>query len=159
MIDTPFITRTDPQITALIPLCVGRAEIQQHMGPGMAELIATLKAQSITPAGPLFVRHLRITAELFDLQISIPVTAPIAAEGRVEPGLLPATTVARTIYRGPYEGLATAWIALRSWALAQGHTLGTDLWEIYLTGPNTSSNPEDWRTELNLPLVAWTVGG
>jgi effector-binding domain-containing protein len=153
MIDTPFITRTDAQITAVIALRIPRDQIREHMGPGIAELMTTLKAQGITPAGPWFSHHLCMEPDWFDFEISVPVTAPIAPQGRVKPGLLPATTVARTIYRGPYEGLGAAWGHFRTWAIAQGHTLGPDLWEIYLTGPDISPDPEDWRTEFNLPLV------
>lgn len=43
---------------------------------------------------------------IFDFEISVPVTSPVAAAGRVKPGQLPATKVARTIYHGPYEGAA-----------------------------------------------------
>jgi len=66
---------------------------------------------------------------------------------------LPATTVARTVFQGPYEGLGAAWGEFDAWIVANGHTPGPDLWECYVAGPESSSDPASWRTELNRPLV------
>lgn len=76
----------------------------------------------------------------------------MAETGRVRCGSLPAATLARATYRGGYEGLSAAWGELRQWTEANGHTRGVDLWEVYASGPETSSNAAEWRTELNQPL-------
>ena len=90
----------------------------------------------------------------FDFEIGVPVTAPVAASGRVKAGHLPATTVARTIYHGPYEGLGGAWGEFDAWIAANGHTPRPDLWECYVVGPEASPDPANWRTQLNRPLSA-----
>ena len=72
---------------------------------GGDRLMAAVAAQGIVPAGPWFTHHLRMDPATFDFEICVPVTAPVAASGRVKAGHLPATTVARTAYHGPYEGL------------------------------------------------------
>ena len=51
MIDTPHITQTTAQVTAIIPLTIPRSEIQNVMGPGIAELMATVADQGIAVAG------------------------------------------------------------------------------------------------------------
>ena len=89
----------------------------------------------------------------FDFEISVPVAAPVAAAGRVKPGRLPATTVARTVYRGPYEGLGAAWAEFSAWITASGRTPAPQLWECYVAGPESSPDPSAWRTELNRPLL------
>jgi effector-binding domain-containing protein len=61
--------------------------------------------------------------------------------------------VARVVYRGPYEGLGAAWGEFDAWIAANGHKPGTDLWECYVAGPESSPDPAAWRTELNRPLV------
>jgi effector-binding domain-containing protein len=61
--------------------------------------------------------------------------------------------VARTVYRGPYEGLGTAWGEFNAWIAANGHTPAPDLWECYVAGPESSPDPATWRTELNRPLI------
>jgi effector-binding domain-containing protein len=148
MLDTPQITQTAAQVTAVIRLTIPREAIRSVMGPGIGELMATVAAQGIGPA-----YHLRMDPNTFDFEIGVPVTAPVAAAGRVKPGQLPATTVARTVFQGAYEGLGAAWGEFDAWIVANGHTPGPDLWECYVAGPESSSDPASWRTELNRPLV------
>ncbi|MEJ7811746.1 MAG: GyrI-like domain-containing protein [Gemmatimonadaceae bacterium] len=154
MIEPPQITQTAGQLAAVIRLTIPRAEIRNVMGPGIGELMATVAAQGIGPAGPWFSHHLGMHPETFDFEIGVPVTAPVTASGRVTAGALPAATVARTVYHGGYEGLGAAWGDLDRWVSAQGHTVGPDLWESYVAGPESSSDPTTWRTELNRPLAA-----
>jgi effector-binding domain-containing protein len=124
------------------------------MGPGIGELMATITAQGIAPAGPLFSHHLRMDPDKFDFEIGVPVNAPVTATGRVKPGQLPAIAVARTIYHGAYEGLGDAWGELNAWISANGHTACPDLWECYVAGPESNPDPAAWRTQLNRPLVS-----
>lgn len=57
-------------------------------------------------------------------------------------------TVVRTLYHGPYEGLAGAWGEYHAWTTAEGHLLREDLFEGYLAGPESGPDPAGWRTEL-----------
>ncbi len=153
MLGKPRIVQTPAQPAAVIRLTIPRAEIQKVMGPGIAELLTAVSAQGIGPAGPVFSHHLRMDPETFDLEIGVPVTAPVSAAGRVQAGQLPAATVARTVYRGSYAGLGAAWGELIAWITAEGHTPGPDFWERYVAGPESSPDPAAWRTELNRPLI------
>jgi effector-binding domain-containing protein len=153
MIDKPQIVRTAAQHTAIIHLTIPREEIQNVMGPGLSELMAAVAAQGVSPTGPWFDHHQRMHPDTFDFEIALPVQSPISASGRVQPGQLPATTVARTIYHGGYEGLGSAWGEFDAWITAQGLTAGPDLWEVYLAGPESNPDPATWRTEFNRPLT------
>jgi effector-binding domain-containing protein len=153
MLETPQITQTAAQQVARIHLTIPRSEIQHVMGPGIQEVMSTLAAQGIQPAGPWLTHHLRMDPATFDFEICVPVSRPVTPAGRVKPGELPAAKVARTVYRGGYEGLGAAWGEFMGWISANGHTPREDLWEIYVAGPESSSNPADWRTELNRPLA------
>ena len=153
MLDTPNITQTTARLTAFIHVIVPREDIQNVMGPGIGELMATVAAQGIAPAGPWFTHHRRRPTDTFDFEISVPVTAPVSAAGRVQPGEWPAMKVARTVHHGPYEGLADAWGEFIDWIETNGHNPAPDLYECYLAGPESGSDPANWRTELNLPLL------
>jgi effector-binding domain-containing protein len=153
MLDTPRITQSPAQLTAVIRLTIPRAEIRNVMGPGIGELMAVVAAQGIAPAGPWFNHHLRMDPGIFDFEIGVPVTAPVAPTGRVKPGRLPATRVARTVYHGAYEGLPAAWGEFTGWIEAQRLTPAPDLWECYVAGPDLNPDPATWRTELNRPLA------
>lgn len=153
MLDTPHIVMADAQLTAYIHLTIPREEIQNVMGPGIREAMAAVTAQGIKPVGPWFSHHRRMSPDIFDFEICVPVDSPVTPVGRVKAGKLPATKVARTIYRGPYEGLGDAWGEFMGWIVAQGLTPGEDLWERYLTGPESNPDPATWGTELNRPLL------
>jgi len=153
MLETPQITQTTNRNTAAIHLTIPRDEIQNVMGPGLQELMATIEAQAITPTGPWFTHHLKMSPGIFDFEICVPVSAPVTATGRVKPGHWPAMRVARTVYCGPYEGLGEAWGEFLEWVETNGHSTAPDLYECYLTGPESGPDPAKWRTELSKPLA------
>ena len=153
MIDTPRIVATEPLHYAALHITCALSEMGKVMGPGIAEVVAALKAQDISPNGPWFTHHFRRPVETFDFEICFPVDTPITATDRITPGIWPAMKVARTVYHGNYMGLPHAWPELDTWMKAEGHTQGTDFWERYLVNPNDNPDPAQWRTELNWPLA------
>ena len=153
MIDTPAITTTREQPTAIIHLTIPRAEIKTAMGPAHQELFSTLAAQGVAPAGPWFSHHFRMDPTTFDFEVGVPVSAPVAPTGRVASSTLPATRVARTVYRGGYEGLGAAWGELDVWIQREGLKPTGELWEVYAAGPESGPEPSGWRTELNRPIA------
>ena len=152
MIDTPQILETSEQLTAVIHLTIPREQIQAEMGPAMGEVMAVVSAQGLRKTGPVFSYHFKMDPKTFDFEVGVPVATAVTASGRVKPGRLPVKTVARTVYRGPYEGLGPAWGEFCSWITANGHKAVDGLWERYVSGPESSPNPEDWQTELNQPI-------
>ena len=140
MIATPQVIQTTAQAAAIIHLTVPRTEMMKVFGPAAGELMATL------------AHHLKMSPDIFDFELGVLVSAPVKATGRVKPGGLQAAKVARTVYSGPYEGLPAAWGEFDKWMRANGHAQAADLWEIYSVGPQSTSDPADWRTELNRPL-------
>jgi effector-binding domain-containing protein len=153
MIDTPAITTTREQATAVIHLTIPRAGIQQAMGPAHRELFSTLAAQGVTPAGPWFSHHFRMDAATFDFEVGVPVSGTVTPARRVVSSRLPATRVVRTVYRGGYEGLGAAWGELDAWITREGLKPTGALWEIYGAGPESGSDPSAWRTELIRPIA------
>lgn len=152
MIETPSLTTVAPQITAVIRLVIPRSEIQHVMGPGIQELMGVVAAQGIGPIGAWFSHHLRMDPDVFDFEIGVPVSAPVAPSGRVVAGQLPAGKVAHTVLHGGYEGLGTGWGEFIAWIESQGLTSASNFWECYSKGPESSSNPADWRTDLFRPV-------
>ena len=153
MLDMLQITASPARIAAVIRFTIPQMELPDVMGPAIGELMAALAAQGIAPCGPLFNHYLSMDSGMFDFEVGVPVLAPVAPAGRVQPGQLPAARVARTTYHGPYEGLHAAWREFGALARAQGHKPAAGLWECYVVGPESSPDPADWRTELNQPLL------
>ncbi|MBI5168171.1 MAG: GyrI-like domain-containing protein [Candidatus Eisenbacteria bacterium] len=153
MIDEPQILHTTAQPIAVVRLTVPRSEIREVMGPAIGEVRGVLAEQGVAPAGPWFTRHLRLDPDVFDLEVGVPVWSTFDESGRVVASMLPAVKLARTIYQGPYEGLAEAWSEFEEWIAAEGHECGAGLWECYVAGPESGPDPAAWRTELNRALV------
>jgi effector-binding domain-containing protein len=141
MIDTPQITQSAAHLAAVIRLTAPREEIRKIMGPAIRELMTAVAAQGMAPAGPVFSHHLRMDPNVFDFEVGVPVSKPVSPMGRVRPGQVPATTVARTVYHGVYEGLGSAWGEFDGWITADGHTPGPDLWECYVAVPESCPDP------------------
>ena len=153
MLDKPQIVQTEAHLAAVIRITIPRSEIQNAMDPAIGELLATIAVQGIAPAGPIFSHHFKMKPDTFDFELGIPVAAPVSPAGRVMPGQLPAAKVVRTVYQGPYDGLGPAWGEFGEWIKAEGLATAEDLWESYVTGPESSPDPAEWRTELNRPLA------
>ncbi|HEX2616332.1 MAG TPA: GyrI-like domain-containing protein [Flavobacteriales bacterium] len=153
MIDKPELTRTEAQQTASIHMTVRGVDMPKFMGPAIQELMDTLKAQGITPTGPMYSYHHRMPSDTFDFEVGVPVGQAVKPEGRVRPSQLPAAKVLRTMYHGPYEGLSDGWSAFMAQVKASGHQPQDSFWEFYVSGPESSPDPKNWMTELNRPLV------
>ena len=153
MIETPRVVETPPQWVAALSIMTPRSKMGEVMGPGIREVMAAVKAQGIGPTGPWFAHHLKMTADVFEFDICVPVSSPVAAVGRVKPWQRPGLSVVRTVHHGSYEGLGGAWHEFTSWIEAQGYETASDLYECYLVGPESASDPADWRTELCRPII------
>lgn len=153
MIDAPEILDVPAQKTAMIHLTVPASDIMKVMGPGIQEVRDVLKSQGIEPTGPWFTHHLKMPGQTFDFEICLPVDGDVAPQGRVVPGHIPAAKTARTIYRGGYEGLGQGWGEFMTWIQTQDVTSAPDLWEVYVTGPESGDDSSAYATQLNRPLV------
>ncbi len=153
MIEEPQVTESAETLMAFIPVVVAREEIQHVMGPAIQEIYMVLRSQGIPPVGPWFTHHRRRPTETFDFNVCVPVGSEVAGEGRVQGGKREAVRVARTMYQGPYEGLAGAWGEFCEWIEEKGYTPREDLWECYVVGPESGKGSGEWRTELNRPLA------
>ena len=152
MIDTPRIVQSPQQRTAAIHVTIPRSEIQQAFPPAVNQLISVLREQGIGPTGPLLGYHLKMPGNVFDFEIALPVDGQVKSSGRVAASEVPAFKVARSVYRGPMEGLGSAWGELRNWVEANGHVGKPLMWESYLIGPDSEPDPSKWQTQLNWPL-------
>jgi len=153
MIDKPVITQSEALIGAVIHLQIPREKIQEVMDPAIHEVLAAVAAQGQKPTGPLYSYHLKTSSTDFDFEVGVPVSTPITPTGRVKMSTLPAARVARTIYRGPYDGLFGAWSEFGEWMKREGHKGTGRLWERYVLAPDMQPDPAKWETELNIPLA------
>ena len=153
MIDDPTITHLDPAPTAVIRARIPRDKMPEFIRPAIEEIMGTISAQGAAPAGAVFAHHFSMDPKMFDFEVGVPVSKPVTATGRVEPGERPASKVARTVYHGPYEGLPEAWGKFHAWIERNELAFAPDIWECYVDGPHSHDDPSKWRTELNRVLT------
>lgn len=153
MITPPEILTTKALITAAIPLVIPGRDMPKYMDPAIQEIIKLITEQGIKITGPMFSYHHRRPSDTFDFEIGFPVAKAIKEEGRVINSKLPAVKVVRSVYQGPYEGLAQAWPSLQEWVRANGHGETGKFWESYQNNPDEVKSPSEYRTELN-----WIIG-
>lgn len=153
MIEEPRITQLEETPTAFIRLTIPRADMPKVMGPAIQEVVSAVGEQEAEIVGPVFAHHLKMEPDTFDFELGVPVSAPIAPSGRVEPGRRPVTRVVQTVYHGPYEGLPEAWGKFHEWIEEKQLKWAPDIWECYVVHPDADPNPDNWRTELNRPLA------
>jgi effector-binding domain-containing protein len=148
MLETPELIDVPQQHTAVIRLHIPFDECQEHFGPAVGELFAELGRQGIAPAGPLFDHHFSAPDTHFDFEIGVPVSKPVAPNGRVIPSERPAFRAVKAVLVGGYENLPEAWPEFMQWIDDQGLQTATDFWQLFVKGPDSDPDPASYRTEL-----------
>ena len=130
----------------------------------LPEVFAWLAERGIEPVGPPFFRYLRIDmATTMDIEVGVPVAAPVEGGGDVHAGVLPGGRYASATYVGHFQGLVGATAELLAWADAEGlawdrrdspegERWGARL-EVYHTDPRAEPDPAKWETELLFRLA------
>ncbi|HET6380382.1 MAG TPA: GyrI-like domain-containing protein [candidate division Zixibacteria bacterium] len=160
--DGPRIVELTPQpaVAARMRQPLAETDLGQlfdlHL-PNVAHRIADLGGE---PAGAPFGRYHEFGPADVDVEIGIPVRAPVAnlrPIAEAEPGEpaaseLPGGRAAVAVHRGPYDGLPQAYERLEQWIAAQGEVPGAGPWESYLDDPGEVQDPSQLRTEIVWPL-------
>jgi effector-binding domain-containing protein len=88
-----------------------------------------------------------------DVELGFPLAGPFADAGEVRGVELPATTVAWTIHRGPYDEVGPAYHTVMGWIQEHGHEVAGPPREVYLTDPATTPHEADYLTEVQFPIA------
>lgn len=155
----PEIQTRAAQHYVAIPVSVSMNSLAAAIDESFPPLFGWLVGQGLVPGGPPFVRYLIIDmAGELRVDLGVPVAAPIAASGRVQPGTLPAGRYVVLRHTGPYDRLVASNAALQRWARERGiefdtkETADGSVWrgraEHYLTDPRQEPDPAKWETDV-----------
>ncbi len=157
------LTERVPQPSAAVRLTQPMSELDlaalfdTHL-PNIADRVADLGGE---PAGAPYGRYHQFGPDVVDVEIGIPVVAPVAnlrPLAACEPGelggsALPGGRLAVVMHRGAYEGLPGAYDRLRAWIAEKGEQPSSGPWESYLDDPSEVEDAGELRTEVCWPLA------
>jgi AraC family transcriptional regulator len=138
------------QQAAIIREQVPTAELPQFFGRAFGQIMAALQQQGVAPAAEPFALYFGMPGDTVDVAAGIPTAEAVAADGPVQPGVLPGGTVYRALHIGPYDSLESTYHALMEAMAADGARPAQLMWEHYLSDPQREPDPATWRT-----LVCW----
>lgn len=150
----PTVTQADAVPTVVVkrtdyPL----SEMASLFDSTFSALVPALAERGITPTGAAFSLHTRMPSATADLEVGLPVSAPLGApvtvgEITLEDSELPAGTVAHTSHVGGYDGLGEAWGSFMQEIAASGRAPAFPFWEVYTTEPRPDMDPATLQTDL-----------
>ena len=125
----------------------------------LAEVHHWLAARDIAVVGPALLRH-NFISPACDLEIAfgVVVASPVAGDGRVQPGEMPAGDYGVVRYIGPYDRLFEVNAVLVGWAKERGVVWDAETGpagdrfaarvEYYHTDPAQNPDPATWVSEV-----------
>jgi effector-binding domain-containing protein len=132
---------------------VKMADLTDYFGRAFGAASAELQRQGVTPAGaPLALYH-GMPTDTVDVTAGFPVAGPVRAGDGTTVTPLPVGPAVATVYVGPYDGMTRTYDEIAAWLQAEKLTPRPDMWEEYLTDPDTNPDPATWQTRIVFPLA------
>ncbi|WP_084526490.1 GyrI-like domain-containing protein [Nocardia vaccinii] len=157
------VCESTPQTMLRLSWELHRDQIGADIAAGMRELTATTDRVGLTACGAPTITYRKDTEPDGNIEVDFGVPVDLGttlgpwsgAEVVAEPGSL----VARTCHRGGYDHLDTAYRALDEWIRECGYRPAGPPTEVYLVGPEETSDPRRLITEIRIPVVRPAVIG
>lgn len=146
------------------PYVAIRRRLPMDAVPGFADsafpaLFRWLGEKAVAPEGAAFFKYnvIDMAGEL-EMEAGVAVAEPVAGDGDVLAGVLPAGHYATTTYAGPYDDLMEVNAVLVGWAKQKGIVWDCEekvdgdhfacRLEIYVTNPSVEPDRSKWQTEV-----------
>jgi effector-binding domain-containing protein len=136
----------EPQQVAVVRGEVPHDGVAGFLGGAFGEVMGTIGAQGVSPAGPPLARY-ELHEAGFRIEAGFPVDAEVRPMGRVELDQLPGGTTLTVLHKGAYDQVAAAYQAIEAWLGEHGWEASAPAWEAYLDGPEVA----DPRTVVHVP--------
>jgi DNA-binding transcriptional MerR regulator len=135
---------------------VPQAEFPNFLGQAYAKLGQAIHHSGLIPTGPAAAHY---AAELHDQEREpvtayLPVEAPTPTAPLDEVALieLPATTAAVITHLGSYDSIGDTYASLGAWVAYHAEPTGQPVREVYLVSYDQTSDPDQFRTEIQWPI-------
>jgi DNA-binding transcriptional MerR regulator len=150
--------RVEATPAAVISEVIDIADALSWFEGAMAELHATVAAQSLQRTGPAggFYADELFTDERGRATVFVPCLGTLRPAGRVAALIVPAAELATTLHAGHLHDIDRAYGALGSYVAAHALAVAGPIREYYLVSRNDTLDASLWRTELGWPVFHLT---
>jgi effector-binding domain-containing protein len=135
---------------------IRRTTTLETIGPDIADSFTRIRRalEGATMTGSSFVVFNDVIDEEGggDIEVAAPVAVAFEDTADVRGEELPATTVAWTVHRGPFDEVGPAYHTVAGWIQEHGHEVAGPPREVYLTDPDETPDEADYLTEVQFPI-------
>jgi effector-binding domain-containing protein len=150
-------TRYEIRTAEMPPETILTKRVHTTLARVPAEMNATLQTIGRPVHGVPFAIYHNEPFRPNDVDVEMGVTIspdlPFALADGLVTRQLAAGTVAYTLHVGPYEAIGAAYEAIFAWLRQNGRSVSGPAREVYWVGPDDTNHPEDFRTEIEIPIT------
>ena len=147
------VIHTAAQHTAVVHAQVPVQDLPAFFQRAYGQVLEAVRAQRAAPVGPPFAMYHGMPGATVDVEAGFPVSAEVPASGEVVPGTLPAGEAVEAVHVGPYDRLADTYADVQAWMAEHHLSSGADMWESYLSDPQSEPDSSRWRTLVVVPTA------
>ena len=148
------IKRVPPRHVARLRRHTTMAEIGPAIREAFMTIGARLHAVDAETVGPPFIvyDHVGETDGQAEFEVCMPVGYSFPGDDEVVVTEMPGAAMAATVHHGSYEDVGSAYEALNEWIESQRLVIDGPPREVYPTDPQTTPDPADFVTEIEIPV-------
>ncbi|WP_166804901.1 GyrI-like domain-containing protein [Cryobacterium sp. Sr8] len=124
-----------------------------YFGRAFTTSAAELGKQGAYPAGPAIALYHGKPTDIVDVTAGFPVEQPVTSTPEASVVTLPGGPAIQTVHTGSYDSMTGTYDELMAWVTEKDLTMSEDMWEEYLTGPESDPDPSTWTTRIVRPLA------
>jgi len=135
------------------------SQVQTKMQQMFADVNLYMEQNNISSMGKPFVLYNKWDEQnnsaIYSTGVFTPSLIITPAESTVLNGMLPVQKVIKTTLKGDYKYLKEAWEKAYKYAEENSLSINPDApsFEVYMVGPDHTTNPANWVTEIYMPLL------
>ncbi|WP_081209669.1 SRPBCC family protein [Salegentibacter sediminis] len=134
------------------------SQVNQRVQKMIADVRTYMEENNIEISGKPFTlyneRDENAGTAIFSAGIFTPSQVVTPNNSQILNGNLPNQKVLRTSLKGDYKNLQDAWNTAYDYMQEHGLELNEeeDVFEVYITGPESNPNPAEWVTQIHIPI-------
>lgn len=147
------IVELSEQPTACIRETRQMSELHEFFHRAFSGIPAAVAQQGAQVVGPPYALYRGRISQEVDVEGGFPIAGSFTPTAEVGAGTLPAGRAVTTMHIGPYETLHESYARLEAYLHEQGLAPADQVWEVYLTDPQSEPDTSKWQTALFWPLA------